>query len=244
VPGRPRTRPGVSAESRHRWPAVPHRWNLTPAAGIRLQRRLADRVRQTPCKVDPILVAGVDAAFSKDGKSCLAGVVVWDLPHRRVVEQAVAHKGLRFPYVPGLLSFREAPAVLAAVRKLRRKPDVFIFDAQGVAHPRRFGLASHVGVLLDHPSIGCAKSRLCGQADEPKPARGSWSPLVDDGQVVGALLRTRANVNCVYVSVGHRVTLDEAISVVLTCCTKYRLPEPTRLAHQLVTRVRADLADL
>jgi deoxyribonuclease V len=141
---------------------------------------------------------------------------------------------------PGLLRFREAPAVVPAVRKLRTVPDLFLLDAQGLAHPRRLGLASHVGLLMDHSTVGCAKSPLCGEHDEPASAAGSASPLIHRGEQVGVVLRTCTGVKPVYVSVGHRVTLDDAIQAVLTCVTRYRLPEPTRLAHILVTRHRRD----
>jgi deoxyribonuclease V len=148
---------------------------------------------------------------------------------------------VRFPYVPGLLSFREAPALLAAIRKLKAEPDAFIFDGQGLAHPRRFGLACHVGVLIDRPSVGCAKSRLIGSHDDPGRRRGSSAPLVDADQRVGTVLRTRDKVKCVYVSVGHRVSLSTAERLVLACCTRYRLPEPTRLADQLVARAKNEV---
>jgi deoxyribonuclease V len=217
-----------------------HRWSMSPRQAISLQKRLAGQIRIEPLREAPRLVAGADVAFSADGRRCLAGVVVWDVPTSQVVEEQLAWRPAKFPYVPGLLSFREAPAVLAAVRKLRSRPDVFMFDAQGVAHPRRMGLASHVGLLMDCPSIGCAKSRLCGEQIVPAIAAGSIAPLIDHGETVGVVLRTRGGINPVYVSIGHRVTLDGAIAVVLSCVTRYRLPEPTRLAHILVTGHRRD----
>jgi deoxyribonuclease V len=223
-----------------RIPPPPHRWTVTPARAIAIQRKFASRVRVCPL-ADPVtLVAGMDVAFSKDGADCIAGVVVWDVTGRVVVEQQVARRRVTFPYVPGLLTFREAPAVLAALRKLRCTPDAFMLDGQGFAHPRRFGLACHVGVILDRPTLGCGKSRLCGVHDEPAPAKGSTAPLRDEGEVIGHVLRTRDGVRCVYVSVGHRITLDDAVALVLRCCGGFRLPEPTRLAHQLVTRTKAD----
>jgi len=184
-------------------------------------------------------VAGADLAFSPDGQRCLAGLVVYDIHQRAVIEECLAWKPVRFPYVPGLLSFREMPAILAAARKLKTTPDAFMFDGQGYAHPRRIGLASHAGLLLDRSSIGAAKSRLIGRhADPPFPA-GSHVPLLHHGEIIGAVLRTRPGVRPIYTSIGHRVTLDDAIAVTLACVTKYRLPEPTRLAHQLVTRNRS-----
>lgn len=213
---------------------------MTPRRAIHLQEQLAGRVRIEPLREPPRLVAGADVAFSADGGWCLAGVVVWDVEVRQVVEEQLAWRPAKFPYVPGLLSFREAPAVLAAVRRLRNRPDALMLDAQGLAHPRRFGLACHVGLLIDRPSVGCAKSRLCGEHAAPAVKAGSTAPLVDHGETVGAVLRTRDGINPVYVSIGHRVTLDDAIAVVLACVTRYRLPEPTRLAHILVTRHRRD----
>jgi deoxyribonuclease V len=221
-------------------PPPVHRWSMTPRQAVLLQKRLAGRIRIEPLREVAHLVAGADVAFSADGHRCLAGIVVWDVRAGQVVEERLAWRPASFPYVPGLLSFREAPAVLAAVRKLRCQPDVFMFDAQGLAHPRRFGLASHVGLLMDCPSIGCAKSRLCGEHAAPATKAGSAAPLIDHDEKVGVVLRTRDGINPVYVSVGHRVTLDDAITVVMSCVTRYRLPEPTRLAHILVTRHRRD----
>jgi len=220
-----------------------HRWTVSPTQAIRLQRELVDRVRIEPLSPQVRLVAGVDATISADGRWLLAGVVVWNLHKSELVETRLARRPARFPYVPGLLSFREVPAVLATVRKLRVTPDVFLFDGQGRAHPRRFGLASHVGVLMDLPSVGCAKSRLYGQHQEPAIKRGSRRRLIDpsDGQTLGAVVRTREAVKCVYVSIGHRVTLADAVRLVLGCHSGYRIPQPLRLAHQLVTAGRAHL---
>ncbi|HUU85973.1 MAG TPA: deoxyribonuclease V [Phycisphaerae bacterium] len=222
-------------------PAPLHRWNVTPKAAMAIQRDLADRVVKNGPLGKVSLVAGADLAFSTDGSRCVAGVVVWDVVSREVVEQQIAVRPLQFPYVPGLLSFREAPALLAAIGKLRCEPDAFIFDGQGVAHPRRIGLASHVGLLIDRPSVGCAKSRLIGRHDEPASQRGATAPLLDGRERIGTVLRTRDGVRCVYVSVGHRATLAAAVRLVLRCCTRYRLPEPTRLADQLVGRAKHDV---
>jgi len=175
-------------------------------------------------------VAGCDLAFGHSGQTCVAGVVVWDSHRCEIAERVSAVRTVRFPYVPGLLTFREAPALLAAIRKLACEPDVFIFDGQGISHPRRFGLAAHMGLLLDRPSIGCAKSRLIGRHDEPKRAFGASTPLLDGDELVGRVLRTRADAKPVYVSIGHKIALAAACRVVLTCCTGFRVPEPTRLA--------------
>jgi deoxyribonuclease V len=219
-------------------PRAIHRWSLTPKAAIQLQKRLAPRVRIEPLTGSPRLIAGADLAFSPDGLRCLAGVVVYDLEARAPVEEVVAWRSVRFPYVPGLLSFREIPAVLAAARKLKSEPDLFMFDGQGFAHPRRVGLASHAGLALGKPSVGCAKSRLCGQHADPALEAGAFSPLLDEDEVIGAVLRTRTGVKPIYVSVGHRIMLEQAIEVAMSCVTRYRVPEPTRLAHILVTRRR------
>jgi deoxyribonuclease V len=214
---------------------------MSPKAAIGLQQRLAGRVCVRKLKKGVGLVAGADLAFSPDGERCLAGVVVYDLGRQAVIEETLAWRTVRFPYVPGLLSFREAPAVLAAIRKLKHEPDVFMFDAHGLAHPRRLGLASHVGLFVDRPTVGCAKSRLCGGHGEPPVRPGRWVPLVHGDQTVGVVLRTRKGVKPVFVSVGHRVTLDDAVKMVMACVTRYRLPEPTRLAHNLVTRHRREV---
>lgn len=180
-------------------------------------------------------VAGIDVGFEKHGTVTRAAVVVLDFPGLAPVEQAVARQPTRFPYVPGYLSFREAPAVLAALKKLRNRPDLLLCDGQGLAHPRRFGLACHLGLLLDIPSIGVAKSRLIGTHGEVPEQKGGWAALEDDGEVIGAVLRTRMGVKPVYVSVGHRISLATAIDYVLRCTTHYRLPETTRHAHRLAS---------
>ncbi len=223
-------------------PRPPHRWVVTPKEAIAIQKELAPRVIRTGSRRRIRWVAGVDAAFSPDGERCLAGVVLWDRQARCVVEQHGASRRLTFPYVPGLLTFREAPAILSALRKLERKPDAIIFDGHGVAHPRRFGIASHVGVVTNLVTIGCAKSRLVGEHDEPAARRGSMTSLHHRKERIGTLLRTRDGVKPVYVSVGHRIDLSSAEQVVLDCATGFRLPEPTRLADRLVAAMkRADI---
>jgi len=207
-------------------------------------------VQHTAVKKMPKTVAGIDCAFSKDGERIFAAVVVLRLPDLETVETTSVSRKVTFPYIPGLLSFREAPVCIAAVEKLRKQPDVFIIDGQGIAHPRRLGLAAHLGLFFDRPTIGCAKSRLIGQFEEPPPQKGSYSLLKDEqitglktsnerrttnDEVIGAVLRTRTNVKPVFVSVGHKCRLKDVIEITLACTTKYRLPEPTRLAHQLVS---------
>jgi deoxyribonuclease V len=213
-----------------------HKWDLSYKEAIETQRRLASQVLFTRMKREPRTAAGLDCAFSRDGRRIVAAVVVLKLSDFTVIETATATRKVIFPYIPGLLSFREAPACIDAICKLKAKPDVFIVDGQGFAHPRRFGIASHIGLLIGIPTIGCAKSRLTGKFKEPGKRKSDYSLLADGDEVIGAVLRTRTNVKPVFVSVGHKCTLDDAIKVVLECTTKYRLPEPSRLAHQLVSR--------
>jgi deoxyribonuclease V len=226
-----------------------HEWKVSYAEARELQSRLAEQVGFDPLDIEPKLVAGLDCAFSKDGKRILAVVVVLrraavstpKAPGKELfelVETASATLDVTFPYIPGLLSFREAPVCLAAVQKLKCRPDLFLVDGQGIAHPRRLGLASHLGLFLDTPTIGCAKSRLIGTFGEPGPEKGTHSPLWDAGDVIGAVVRTRRSVKPLFVSVGHRCCLADAIRMTLACATKYRLPEPTRLAHQAVSRLK------
>src|SRR5262245_17512572 len=222
-------------------PRAPHRWSVTARQAGVIQRQLASRVRQVPLPGAPRVVAGLDAAVSRDARHCLAAVVAWDLGTHTVIEQHVAVRRLTFPYIPGLLSFREAPAVLAALRKLCTPPDVLVYDGHGLAHPRRFGIACHVGVILDRPTIGCAKSRLIGTHREPGFRRGAIAPLVDDGEVIASVLRTQNGINPVFVSVGHLIDLPGARRIVLACALRYRLPEPTRLADQLVGAAKRSL---
>jgi deoxyribonuclease V len=220
-------------------PAAPHSWRLTPRQAIAVQREMSGLVCRAGSGEVVRFVAGLDGAFSRDGKRCIAGVVLWDLRERRVVERHIATAPLAFPYIPGLLSFREIPAWVAALRKLRQRPDVLLCDGQGIAHPRRFGIASHLGVLCNLPSVGCAKSRLLGAHDEPPLPRGASAPLRDKDEVIGAVLRTQTGIRPLYVSIGHRIDLPAAQTLVLDCALKYRLPEPTRLADRLVAAAKA-----
>lgn len=219
--------------------ATLHRWPTSPPAAIALQRRLAPLVCQQPAPTAVRLFAGTDVAFSPDGSQVIAGVVIWDARTGALVEQRVARARSRFPYVPGLLSFREVPGLLAALRKLKTIPDVVLCDAQGLAHPRRLGLACHLGLWLELPTVGCAKSRLCGEHDDPAAARGSRTSLWHNRERVGSVLRTRDNVKPLFVSPGHLCDHESAARLTLAATTGYRLPEPTRLAHQLVTRARS-----
>jgi deoxyribonuclease V len=224
-------------------PAPMHRWDLPVRTAISVQRRLGRQVRIVPLPRTVRWVAGLDAGFTRDGESCIAGVVLWDLEDGCVVEERWARVRLRFPYIPGLLSFREAPGLLAALRKLRHDPDVLLCDGQGLAHPRRLGIASHLGLWLQRPTVGCAKSLLTGRHSELDAARGSRADLLDREEVVGRAVRTRDRVKPVYVSVGHCADLDSACELVLACARGYRLPEPTRLADRFVARIKLRLKE-
>jgi len=209
-----------------------HRWDVTREEAEAIQRRLAPLVAEIPLPGPIRTVAGIDVSFPRTNLA-RAAVVVLSYPDQTPLKQVTADLPVRFPYIPGLLSFRETPVVLEALKKLDTLPDVLICDAQGRAHFRRLGLASHVGLLLDHPTIGCAKSRLVGTHHTPGEEKGSIAWLYDGDEIIGAVVRTRSGVSPVYVSVGHRIDLEMAIKVVLTCVRDHRLPEPTRLAHQV-----------
>jgi len=212
-----------------------HPWDVTPAQARAIQERLRERLIRRDDFAQIETVAGLDIGFKDGGKITRAAVVRLRLPRLELLERALARCPTSFPYIPGLLSFREIPAALEALDKLRGKPDLLLCDGQGYAHPRRFGLACHLGLLTDLPSIGVAKSRLIGEHGTLAPQKGAQTPLRHDGETIGTLLRTRAKVSPVYVSVGHRIGLETALDYVLACTTRYRLPEPTRLAHRLAS---------
>lgn len=207
-----------------------HRWGLTPKAARDLQLRLRDRVERADRFGDVRLVAGVDVSVKNDRAT--AAVVVLRASDLEPIEQRVHIARCAFPYVPGLLAFRELPAILGAFEKVENAPDLVLADGQGTAHPRRFGIACHLGLWLDLPSIGCGKTLLCGEHAEPAAKAGSHTPLVEKGEVIGAAVRTKDRTNVVYVSVGHRVSLPAAIRWTLRLTNGYRLPEPTRLADR------------
>ncbi len=208
-------------------------FDLSPTEAVALQKRLAPLVEQRPLPAPPRTVAGFDLS-TRD--SARAAAVVVDTGTLETVDEAVAELPLRFPYVPGLLSFREAPAVLAAYEALSVKPDVLMLDGQGLAHPRRFGIACHVGLILGVPSLGAAKSPLIGKGTVPGLEKGELAEIVHKGEVVGVALRTRPRTKPIYVSAGHLITLPEATDLVLRLSPRYRIPEPTRRAHQLAGR--------
>jgi deoxyribonuclease V len=215
-----------------------HRWDLSPRSAAALQESLRKKVVLRPAPSHPRIVAGADCAFTRDGREVVAVVVVFRLPGLELVELATGRAPLVFPYVPGLLSFREAPALLDAFSRVRNAPDVVLFDGQGIAHPRRLGLASHLGLWLGLPTVGCAKSRLTGHArGTPATRRGSYRTLYDQGDPVGRVVRTRDGVNPLFVSPGHLCDLAGAMRLTLRCGAGYRLPEPTRVADREVGRV-------
>jgi len=214
---------------------IRHSWNLTPGAAIALQHRLRSKVIRLGRPRQVRTVVGVDVGFERHGRIARAAAAVLAFPQLELVDYAVVRQPARFPYVPGLLSFRELPALLAALERLQVKPDLILCDGQGLAHPRRFGIACHLGVICDVPTIGVAKSRLIGEHGEPMQRRGAWVALRDNGEAIGAVLRSRTNTRPIYVSIGHRLSLPLAVRYVMACTTRFRLPETTRWAHRLAS---------
>ena len=222
-----------------------HRWDVTYSEAVAIQRNLCGKLvlRSRADRAAPRLIAGADVSYGRGSDLFFAAVVLLTYPELETVEERHAVEKAPFPYIPGLLSFREGPALLKAFAGLERRPDLVIFDGQGIAHPRGFGLASHLGLFLDVPAIGCGKSRLVGCHGEVGNGRGDRVPLVFDGRTVGAVLRTRPGVKPVFVSPGHRVGLDDSVEAVLNCCCGCRLPEPVRKAHRAVNRLRQSRLD-
>jgi deoxyribonuclease V len=216
-----------------KWPQA-----ITIEEARREQEQLRRKVLLSPVRQEPRFVAGADAAFSND--RVFAAACLFSFPELTLIERRTAVRKLRFPYVPGFLAFREGPAITAALLSLLHTPDLILVDGQGIAHPRRFGIASYIGVLLDIPAIGCAKSRLVGDYEEPETQKGSWSPLYLEGQTIGAVLRTRANVRPLFISPGHRTDVKSAIRLALSCVGNYRIPEPIRCAdmHSKIMKER------
>ena len=217
-----------------------HDWSLTPQEAVQLQHRLRQAVLTTPLNRPIETIAGCDISFDKFSPILHAGIVVLRLPSLEVVEKSGVEMETQFPYIPGLLSFREMPPLLEAWAKLKTEPDAVMLDGQGIAHPRRFGIAAHFGLVVDRPAFGCAKSVLVGTFETPVPERGNWTPLLHKGETVGAAVQTKNEVNPVYVSPGHKIDLAGAIQLALQCDGGYRVPEPTRRAHLLVNQLRLD----
>ena len=212
-----------------------HGWPSDVASARAVQETLRGQVIREDALGAVHCVAGVDVGFEDNGRITRAAVALLEYPALTLRDQALSRSPTRFPYIPGYLSFRELPAVLQALEQLKVAPDLLLCDGQGLAHPRRFGLACHLGVLTDIPSIGVAKSRLTGVHDDPPREKGQWVPLMDKGETIGAVVCTRNNVSPVYVSLGHRISLPTAIDYVLGCTTRFRLPETTRWAHRLAS---------
>ena len=213
-----------------------HAWPLTVEDAIAIQESLRNQVIRSDKLKEPVqYVAGVDMGFESNGTISRAAVAVLSFPDLQVIETSLAYRPTSFPYIPGFLSFREIPAVLDALEKIQITPDIILCDGQGIAHPRRLGIASHLGVILDMPTIGVAKSLLIGKHDQLPDTKGSWQLLIHKGETIGAVLRTRQGVKPVYVSIGHRISLNTAIDYVLSCTPKYRLPETTRIADKLAS---------
>ena len=212
-----------------------HDWNFSPDQAIALQRELSERLILNDQIGSVRRVAGVDVGFEVNGAITRAAVAVLHYPELELVETAIARRPTAFPYSPGLLSFRELPAILDALHGLREPPDLLLCDGQGIAHPRRFGIASHLGLRVNIPSIGVAKTRLYGVHETPPESRGAWTPLRANGETIGAVLRTRSGVKPLYISPGHRISVATAVAYVMRCCTRYRLPETTRHAHRLAS---------
>lgn len=215
-----------------------HKWNVTYKEAVAIQEELREKIKVVPLRHKPEIVAGADVSFDRKSNTLYAALAVLKFPSLELVDNTISHEKATFPYIPGLLSFREVPVVVKAFEKLSVAPDVLLCDGQGIAHPRGCGLASHLGLLFGIPAVGCAKSRLCGEHKETGPDVGDWTPLKLNNRTIGAVLRTRKGVKPVYVSVGHLIDLRSAIKMVLSSNSGYRLPEPTRIAHHLVNDAR------
>ncbi|MDJ0955572.1 MAG: deoxyribonuclease V [Arenicellales bacterium] len=220
--------------SRHKFPVL-HAWKINSQQAKQIQTNLRRLVITADEIADMQTVAGVDVGFVDNNSVARAAVVILTYPDLLVLDSATAKRRVRFPYIPGYLSFREVPSILAALAKIEHLPDLILCDGQGYAHPRRFGLACHLGVITGIPTIGVAKTRLLGEHTPVGVKKGAWKPLMHQDERIGAVLRTRSNTKPVYVSVGHKVCLSTAINMTLNCCTKYRLPETTRAAHKLAS---------
>ncbi|MBI4482786.1 MAG: deoxyribonuclease V [Acidobacteria bacterium] len=219
-----------------------HAWDLTYQQARELQTELRKKLIFRAPERDFQIVAGADVAYDKPTQRVFAAIVTVDLGIMKVLEEACAFARGKFPYIPGLLTFREAPTLLEAWKRLSVRPEVLICDGQGYAHPRRFGLACHVGMLVDLPTIGCAKTRLIGEYESPRLRRGEFSPLREGGEQIGAVLRTQDRVKPLFISQGYKISLDQALEVVLRAARRYRLPEPVRLAHQRVSRMKREFS--
>ncbi len=215
---------------------VLHEWSVDPTEAIELQKQLAPRVERENRLGEVRHIAGVDIGFEDEGNTTRAVIVVMTYPELEIVDQALHRAPTQMPYIPGLLSFRELPAALEAYAQLTVQPDLIMVDGMGIAHPRRLGIAAHLGLWLDMPTIGVGKSRLCGRYDDVPEEKGGWVPLVDRKETIGAVLRTREKIKPLFISTGHRIDLDTSVDWVMHCLTRYKLPEPTRQADRIASR--------
>lgn len=211
---------------------------LSPSEAIALQQELRQKITLKPLEKPVSTIAGADISFNKYSTTVYAGIVVLSFPDLQVIDKASVTDTTEFPYIPGLLAFREVPALSKAWEKLSTKPDVLVLDGHGIAHPRRMGIATHFGVVMQTPTLGCAKSLLTGRFKEPDNEPGSYTDMVHQNEVIGKVLRTKKNCKPVFVSPGNLITMEESIDLILQCIRKYRIPEPTRLAHNYVNEVR------
>ena len=215
-----------------------HSWDVTPKEAIKIQTDLRKRIVRRDTFDEIRVVAGADVSFDKNKKEGYGGVITYGFPDLKEIERRGARAKINFPYIPGLLTFREAPVLLKAFACLKTEPDVIIFDGQGLAHFRRMGLATHMGILLNKPTVGCAKSRLIGTFEDPGEDAGCYSPLLDDGETIGAVLRTRQRVNPVFISQGNMISLKTCIEIARKCVDGYRIPRPTREADHYVALIK------
>ncbi|WP_019421563.1 deoxyribonuclease V [Paenibacillus sp. OSY-SE] len=220
---------------------VKHPWNLCEMDAIKLQQELSLKVIKEDKITEIKYVAGVDVAYSEHSDKLIAAIVILEASSLRLMESIVVEDTVDFPYIPGLFSFRELPPIMKALKQIKLLPQLIVCDGQGIAHPRRFGLASHLGVLLDIPTIGCGKTKLLGEFKDPDLKRGAHSPLVDNCEVIGSVLRTQDNIKPIFVSIGHRVSSKTACEWILKLSPRYRLPETTRQADQLVNKVLSNI---
>lgn len=222
---------------------LPDYSQVSPSEAISIQKDLRSQVQLVPLQQEVKILAGADISFNKYSDIVYAGIILLRFPTMEVLDSATVVTKTSFPYIPGLLAFREVPALLEAWQKLSQKPDVLVLDGHGTAHPRRVGVASHFGILEDVATIGCAKSLLAGSFEMPANIPFSESPLVHREETIGTALRTKPNCKPVFISPGHRITLPESVDIIKQCTRKYRIPEPTRLAHLLVNKIRKEYKD-
>lgn len=215
-----------------------HPWNVTPKEAIKIQMDLRERIELHDSFNEIRVIAGADVSFDKNKNEGYGGVIIYSFPGLEEIERKGVKKKLTFPYIPGLLAFREAPVLLKAFASLKTEPDIILFDGQGLAHFRRMGIATHLGILLNRPTMGCAKSRLIGKFEEPGEEVGCYSPLVDAEQTVGVVLRTKKRVHPIFVSQGNKISLKTCIEIILKCIDGYRIPKPTREADRYVELIK------